>query len=122
MERNEIKFMTKLLVLVSEYDVRESLYWDEDLNFYIICNDIFWWATSDAEDITEETLPILEQALEDAGDTGYDGPYLYCARQRKMRPQGAAYKYIDESNYVYFDEFPERDDTEPGNTPKPEKL
>jgi hypothetical protein len=59
----------------------------------VLCNDFFFWARSDAVDVTEETLPELEKAILDS-DNIY-GPLLYCARQREMRPQGAYYKTID---------------------------
>jgi len=29
---------------------------------------------------------------------------LYCARKRKMRPQGAMYEYLNKENWPLFDE------------------
>ena len=46
------------------------------------CNDLFWWAVGDGEDITEETLPEFNKAIDDCkGDKGL-GVWLYCCRMR----------------------------------------
>ena len=50
-------FITKVMKLVCEYDFIDSLQWNEDLNFCIICNDVFYPA-ADAEPITREDLPL----------------------------------------------------------------
>ena len=74
------------------------------------CNDAFWWAVADCEDITEETLPQFNQAIKDCnGDEGL-AAWLYCARKRGMRVQGAAYSYIPEELWPLFDACgPERE-------------
>jgi len=41
-----------------------------------------------------------KRALDEAGDI--DGLYLYVARRRGMRPQGAMYKHIEEKNWPLF--------------------
>ena len=116
-EGNELwKF--DLLRLTSKYDMSGALIWSgEDLEFGIICNDVFHWGCADVEDVHEEDLPMLEQAFKDSDIYGDD---LYCARKRGMRPQGAMYKHIDKEAWHLFDACgPERDPKEPGNTPKP---
>jgi len=98
----KLKFVYDLILVLSENKSLHCLEAQSDLSeFYIGCNDFFMWGCSDAEDITVETLPILQQAFKDAPD---DGALLYCARQRKMRPQGACYKWIDKENWPLFDE------------------
>lgn len=100
MTTDYMMFVKDLLVLVSKHDVMDELIWDTDLTFYVNCNDVFFWGVADGEDVTKETLPILEQSLEDAG---LDGMTLYCARIRGMRPQGAMYKHLDKQNWGLFD-------------------
>jgi len=94
----------RLLSLVSKHDVCESLNWTDDLDFAVNCSDVFWWGCADAEPVTDETLDVLEQSLIDGGLQ--DGMPLYCSRMRKMRPQGAMYKHIE--NPELFNVFPER--------------
>ena len=100
-------FIKELLVLVAEYDLNDEIYWDVDLNFFAICNDIFWWGTADLEPITETDLDLLRQSTDDAGPNGI---ILYCARKRKMRPQGTFYKYIKIEEHKLFNACgPERE-------------
>lgn len=102
------EFVEKLLKLVAEHEANDELIWHSNLDFYILCNDIFAWGCADGEDVTPESLPVLEQALKDA--TFPDGPLLYCARMRNMRPQGAAYTFIQKENWPLFDACgPERE-------------
>ncbi len=97
-----------LLRVVATYDLCYELYWDTDLQFCINCNDVFFWGCADAEDVeTEEDIKLLEKCL---SETETDGMILYCARRRKMRPQGAIYKGIEEKNWPLFNECgPERE-------------
>jgi hypothetical protein len=97
---SKLKFIQDLLVLIAQYDAWDTLYWNSSLEFYISCNDIFYWGCADAEDVNKKTFPILRKAFKDAGN---DGVLLYCARQRKMRPQGAAYKFVDKKHWHLFD-------------------
>ncbi|HEX2242259.1 MAG TPA: hypothetical protein VHK27_03190 [Gammaproteobacteria bacterium] len=91
----------------------EQLGWNKDLRFYADCSDVFHWATSDVEYITIETLPILREAYDDlmatTGRNDWIGE-LYCCRVRKMRPQGAMYKYLPDILKPLFDACgPDRD-------------
>ena len=105
---NDIKTILKLF---AKYDCFTELMWNTNLDFAIICSDAFWWACADAEPIeSKEDIQNLKLALQDCGDSGSDGPLLYCARRRKMRPQGAMYKYIHQTNKHLFDKCgPERE-------------
>lgn len=94
-----------LLRLVSQHECHDNLYWGVDLVFAIKCSDMFCWACADAEPITGEDIPLLQKALEET-DTGMGsiwGGLLFVARKRGMRPQGAAYDYIDNELWHLFD-------------------
>lgn len=108
----DCEFIKDLLKLLALHDVTDEVGWSEDLEFYAQCNDAFWWATADAEDITQNSLQCLMGALKDGGD---DGMLLYCARQRKMRPQGARYRYINKENWHLFDACGPERATDSGN-------
>jgi hypothetical protein len=96
------------------------------VQFYIGCNDLFFWGCSDAEEITEENFHLLEESFWDLKKIDPGMGYhtillfseLFCARSRKMRPQGAAYPKDEK----FFDLFhacgPERE-TGLGNPHKP---
>ena len=97
----------EILIIFAKYDWCEGLYWDMDLNFYVSCNDLFAWGCADAEDVTIKDLPLLKQSFE---DDKYYGIELYCARKRKMRPQGAFYKSFEKESWPLFDACgPERE-------------
>ena len=102
----------RLLRLISENEEWESLFWHTDLNFLMNCNDMFYWGCADAEDITNESLDELARAFQDSED---HGAALYCARQRGMRPQGAFYSYVDESDWRLFHACGPHRETGPGN-------
>lgn len=61
---------------------------DGTLYAFINCSDLFYWGCADGEEILESDIEDIIQALEES----YDGEALWCARKRKMRPQGAYYK------------------------------
>ena len=101
------ELVMRLLPLMAKHDARDELMWDEKLNFAVMCSDTFWWGTADDEAITAETFPVLEQSFVDGGD---HGATLYCARMRKLRPQGAVYKYFPDKIWPLFDACgPERE-------------
>jgi len=90
-----------LLRVASKYDMASALCWsEEDLEFGIICNDVFHRGYADIEDVNEEDLPMLEQAFK---DSNINGDYLYCARKRGMRPLSAMYEHIDKESRPLFD-------------------
>jgi hypothetical protein len=93
------EFVLEVLKVTIEFDCTDSLFWKFENNIfkvYAVCNDLFYWATADLEEITEENLPEIRKAFADAiaaypkfGEIyGLD---LFCARMRHIRPQGAAY-------------------------------
>lgn len=98
MEENE--FIISILKLANEYDFQDKLLWDHELNFSISCSDFFCWGCADEEPVTKNDLELLKQSLKDDSTTG---DLLYCARKRKIRPQGAFYKIIASSKRHFFD-------------------
>jgi hypothetical protein len=120
----ELEFMQRVLAVFA-FDECDSLWWRfeegrtgdrEALTFFAQCSDVFYWGSADVEPITPETIWDLEHAFKDvkiAKDGDWDiseGTYLYCARRRQMRPQGAMYKYLDPKTHHLFDQCgPERE-------------
>ena len=102
-------FTLRLLRLLDAHDRAESLWWrcDDDgepVRYYVNVNDMFWWATSDAEEITPENIDGFEQAAADLlaakpadadkrdlrDPVGYPLHWwavLFAARNRGLRPQ-----------------------------------
>lgn len=73
-----------MLKFIEYYDLYEEIIWDQNLNFFVICNDVFAWACADCEEIQSKDLPDLKQAIEDAD---YYGPTLWSVRKRGQNPQ-----------------------------------
>ena len=94
-----LAFVTRVLELfsLSHADLYDGgLFWrveNGELKLFANVSDVFAWGGADAEPITPDTLPALEQAYVDlkAVDADEFTAELYAARQRGERPQGAAY-------------------------------
>jgi hypothetical protein len=110
-------FVFQVLDFIATNNMIEELEWvcnqDKTVQFYINCNDLFFWACADAVELTETNFQDLVQAVDDVHNTiDYSsfGSLLFCARQRKMRPQNAYYEYMDKKLWPLFDTCgPERD-------------
>lgn len=96
-EVERLRFISRLLALAAKYDIHDSLFWHSDLNYFgVNVSDVFGWGCADLEEVTSENIDYLEQAIVDCQATlpdsweGY-GPWLFAARNRKTRPQGASY-------------------------------
>jgi len=76
-------------VRIKELMDKDVVYQDEEdpEGYFVPCNELFCWGTSDSEDITEESLPVFEKALADCKGCHVTAASLYCARIRKERPQ-----------------------------------
>lgn len=105
-------FIKQVLLLAVEFDIYDEIFWDSELDFFVKCSDVFYWGTADLEEITPESIDVLRKALT---DTKYDGCILYCARQRKMRPQGAMYEYLESESWHLFNECGPKREVELGN-------
>ena len=73
---------------------------------FVQCNDVFWWATADLEQITPTNITEFEKAIADVAsidDRSYEGPILFCARVRKCRPMRAYYRDLKKEIAALFD-------------------
>lgn len=121
------QFKINLLKLVAQHGLQSDINWNEDLNFYVGCNDIFFWGCADAEDIeNQEDVDLLQQSIVDCEklntlNTVY-ATELFCARKRKMRPQGACYPQEETKLWPLFDACGEEREVGVGNPyPHPSK-
>ena len=94
------EFLMSFFQITWDYDDHDSWFWrvdDGNLKLMAVCSDFFYWGCADGEEITTENISELRQAYADceAVDRVVGtvwGPQLFCARLRKLRPQGACYK------------------------------
>jgi len=117
-------FITDVLLEIEEQDCYGIITWASHgefapLTFFVNCNDLFWWATADAETLTPEGLPLLRQAIADVvAATGPEDRFvgfdLWCARTRKMRPQQPAYPQNERLRILFDVCGPVRDPKEEG--------
>lgn len=104
----QLAFIKELLDIIDKHDATSDLFWrkqpDGSFCFYINCNDLFYWATADAEDVTPADLETLDQAYTDADTAGgeYFGAQLYAARRRQMRPQAPYFQYFNDNLVELF--------------------
>lgn len=100
-------FMWEVLQLACDHDIDDMLMWRVDMpsddesfarpfTVCVACNDVFAWGCADAETITPDNLPQLRKALADVAAVaetwaGDEAAYLFVARIRQHRPQGACY-------------------------------
>lgn len=114
-------FILRILKIIAKYEDFEQIWWRVDgeyapVTFIVNCNDLFYWACSDAESITIDNIDILEQSYVDSANTDKHGEcwgsLLFCCRVRKMRPQTPYYKSIPTPLWPLFNECgPERKDS-----------
>lgn len=125
-----ITSLARFFRITDDADVHE-IWWRanepqyEPFKLLINCNDLFYWACADSEEITPDNLDVLEQAFADLrtlserwrdwhkAKKGNEGspPFIYmhlglelfCARVRKMRPQGACYDKFPPEVAALFD-------------------
>lgn len=99
----------------------DDLFWHnsdptKDAGLFVLCNDVFFWGSADGETVTADNIETLEQAMKDGGR---DGAWLFVARVRGERPQGAAYSYIEAERWPLFDAAGPERETGMGNPCKP---
>lgn len=132
-----LEFILRVL-RVTAFDHCDDIWWRTDndkggdpwpaprdyspVTFFVNCNDLFYWASADCEEVTEDNIALLEQTYAECEELEKNKPaeetkhaslyaeHLFCARSRKMRPQGACYKYYPEALKPLFDACgPERE-------------
>jgi hypothetical protein len=126
------EFVFQVMRYMAEEELYEDIQWTESLKFYVNCSDVFFWGCADAEDLTEDNFQLFVdtyneciEALKDSEKNEYAylnwAPVLFCARSRKMRPQGAFYENMPEELIPLFNECGEEREVNFGNpytTPK----
>ena len=81
---------------------------DDAVTMYVNCNDLFWWAVADAEELNFSDLAELNRCISESPD---HGELLWCAKKRKMRPQKPYYKSFSNDEAELFNACgPERDE------------
>jgi hypothetical protein len=91
----------RLLKVAATHEATDNLKWNTELEFFTPCSDVFFWGCADAEDIkTDEDIALFEKSLAD--DNIY-GNWLYAARKRHLRPQGACYNALSPGLVALFD-------------------
>ncbi len=96
----QLNFIFAVLSAFERAEVNDYLFWRVDgseVRFYAMCNDVFWWATADAEDILADDIPLLYECLEavKAIDKPYLLPEYFASRKRGMRPQIPWFKGLE---------------------------
>ena len=117
------EYKINLLKLAAKHDIREDLFWNEALDFFVICSDFFYWGVADLVDVySQANVDLLEHSIADCEAAKQFGsvhaPLLYCARKAHMRPQGAYYKHINKELWPLFDACGPERETGVGN-PEP---
>lgn len=85
--------------LAASVDMQDELFWqttggDKPPQLLVICNDLFYWASADAEPITRQNIGLLRESIQQLGADGWQFVSdLFCAKSRHMRPQDCAYPY-----------------------------
>lgn len=97
-------FILKLLKFIAQHELSERILWNKNLQFFVLASDLFFWASSDAEEITPETYPVLLECFEAIADTCQTaiGLDLYCCRVRGMRPQKPYLNLLSEHYRALF--------------------
>lgn len=101
-------------------------YWEGNISIAENCNDLFYWACADSEDITVEDIPLYKQCIEDcekikSSYSAYAGT-LYACRKRKMRPQNPCYASYPKELWPLLDSSgPERPEKEAGSRKRAEE-
>jgi hypothetical protein len=119
----DLEHIVNVLAFFDEIDLENELGWSVDANtrdvtFWSNCNDMFFWGCADSESIEPGDLDDIRTAIKDVTTVCPDvmhytnstnGIALWCARKRKMRPQGCAYP-SDPRIWLLFDACgPERE-------------
>ena len=76
------------------------------------CSDLFYWACSDAEEVTKDNFHLLEESKKELLEANEEGDdfvdtqtlaILFACKSRQMRPQTAYYRFIEKKYWHLFD-------------------
>lgn len=110
----DLAFVCRVLGLFDGWGADWSeLFWRTDreyapVTFFANCNDLFSWGCADSEEITPSNVVELERAVADCRAAGGEQSVahavaLFCARLRRMRPQGVCYDGVAPAVAALFD-------------------
>jgi hypothetical protein len=111
------EFLLKCIKLLAEHEILSLFEIFADLSICANVSDVFFWGCADCEELTEINFHLLEESIEEivknCGENSYvalsDLSILFACKARKMRPQGAYYKYISKEIIDLIDKCgPER--------------
>ena len=71
-------FTEKMMIFIAQNELFWDIQWDENLRFFVICNDMFG-PGADAEEITEDDFPLLDELV---GRVAWIRQF--CARKRNL--------------------------------------
>ena len=81
---------------------------ENKVSLHVNCNDLFYWACADCEEIAPEELDDLFKCCKESEN---NGTALWACRKRKMRPQKPVYEYLTDKEKELFNACgPERND------------
>jgi hypothetical protein len=104
----EVKADIEDLLMLDKLRIHEDA--ESVLTLWVLCNDLFAWASADAEDFELSDLPELKRALQESPE---HGELLWCCRKRGTRPQGPYYELFNHEEKALFDAAgPERKEVE----------
>lgn len=69
-----------LIKLLSKNDIADEVFYFEHSGRLLICincNDFFYYACSDSEEIKEEDIPLLEEYIESVKQTDFGSDMIY---------------------------------------------
>lgn len=95
------------------FGLNKKDFWS-DIKMFVVCNDLFWWAVADLEDVTLEEIPALYDACYDEnGEIKKWGSDIWCCLHRGMRPQHPIEDKMKEEGFWTdeLDALPVRGDT-----------
>lgn len=85
----------EILKYIAELDCQLDglIWWDEKLNFYIVCSDIFYTSAADFQPVKDENLEDLKKSVDECRKLIYTDNYdseqygflLYCSRARNKK-------------------------------------
>lgn len=124
MMEDNAEFAIEVMRLIAKHEWFDGEIWwhsfpagESPSQVFVACSDLFLWGCADLEPLTPDNIALLDETADEltAIDDCYGpewAPRLFCCRTRKMRPQGAYYKYIPNQFRDKFDACgPERQPT-----------
>lgn len=130
----EFKVLQQVFSVIAQVEKKDNqaehgLFWRIDnnkLSLFVNCNDLFFWACSDLEEITPQNIDVFVETanvLQVNHQLNYANlAILFCAKSRKLQPQGAVFSKLSPLMVTLLEQVGiEREEKSP-NTAKPKDL